>query len=551
MLIHLTIQNYALIDDLRVDFSNSFSTITGETGAGKSILLEGLGLVLGSRADRSALRNEEDACVVEAEFRVESYSRIKRFFQDEDLEYDAISVLRREIRPNGKSRAFVNDSPVTLDVLSRLGSLLIDIHSQYQTLELVEHDFQLRVIDAIANNGSLLDEFKSLRKDYTAVRKEKDLCVAARETALREQDYNTFLLEELINANLKPGMQEELESQHAALSHAEQIMELLAQADQLCQDETYGLLAVQSQLRQLTSRLAGFGPHFEELNNRVQSVYLEAEDIAQELHLQAGEELSDPGQLEAVDLQLKVVYDLQRKHGVSTDEELIAVRERLEVQVRDTAELDRNIAELEQKETQLMARLDSLCSELHDRRAGVIPEFINRLQDELGKLGMPNASFRWELLEKSDYTYNGRETLELLFTANKGGNYGPLKRTASGGELSRIMLVIKSILAGYESLPTIMFDEIDTGVSGDISNRMGDIMLEMSKHMQVFAITHLATVASKGNQQFKVYKEDLGTKTVTRMKLLNKEERVRELAIMLGGSDNSDAALSHARELLN
>lgn len=551
MLTHLTIKNYALIDDLRVDFSGEFSTITGETGAGKSILLEGLGLVLGSRADRSALRNEEDTCVVEAEFRIESYSRIKRFFEDEDLDYDSVSVLRREIRPNGKSRAFINDSPVTLDILSKLGSLLIDIHSQHQTLELVEQDFQLRVVDAIAGNGALLEEFKTLRKEYNAVRNEREKCSASREAAFREQDYNSFLLEELTRANLTPGMQEDLETRHATLSHAEQILEILSQADQLCQDESFGLLAVQSKLRQLAARLSVYGSQFEALNNRIQSMYLEAEDIAQELHIQAGEEPADPGQLEAVDRELKLLYDLQRKHGVSSDDELIEVRDRLELRVRDTADLDRMISELELREVELATRLDTLSTDLHKRRTAVLPEFVQRLQDELGKLGMPNASFQWELKEKSEYTTNGKESLELLFTANKGGNYGPLKSKASGGELSRIMLVVKAILASYESLPTLMFDEIDTGVSGDISNRMGDIMLQMSRNMQIFAITHLATVASKGNQQFKVYKEDLGAKTFTRMKLLTKEERIKELAIMLGGSDNSDAALSHARELLN
>lgn len=551
MLTQLSIKNYALIDDLRVDFSKSFSTITGETGAGKSILLEGLGLVLGSRADRSALRNEEETCLVEAEFQIGAYSRLERFFQAEDLEYDTTTVLRREIRPNGKSRAFVNDSPVTVDVLSRLGQLLIDIHSQYQTLELVEHDFQLRVVDAIAENSEILEQYRGLRKTYNQVHKALEALSEKREAAFREQDYNTFLLEELTKANLKSGMQEQLESRHAELSHAEQITELLTQSNQLCQDDTYGMLSLQAQLRQLSSKLAGFGPRYETLHNRVQSIYLEAEDIAQEIHEWASEEQADPEQLKEVEGVLKLIYDLQRKHNVDSVEALLEVQRHLEVQVRDTAGLDNAIAELQNQLKTHTETLTALCVQLHERRVGVLPDFIHRLKAELSKLGMPHATFKWELHARDSFGNSGTDTLELLFTANQGGNFGPLKRTASGGELSRIMLVVKSILAAYESLPTIMFDEIDTGVSGDISNRMGDIMLEMSRHMQVFAITHLPTVASKGHQQFKVYKEDIGGNTYTRMKLLAQEERVRELALMLGGNDTSDAALSHARELLN
>ena len=551
MLTQLSIKNYALIDDLKVDFSKSFSTITGETGAGKSILLEGLGLVLGSRADRSALRNEDETCVVEAEFQIGTYSRLKRFFEVEDLEYDSTTVLRREIRPNGKSRAFVNDSPVTLEILSRLGQKLLDIHSQYQTLELVEHDFQLRVVDAIAGNAELLDQYRSTRKAYNQVFKSLEELSDKRDAAFREQDYNTFLLEELNKANLKSGMQEELEARLAELSHAEQITELLTQSNQLCQDETYGILAIQSQLRQLSGKLAAFGPKYQTLHNRIQSMYLEGEDIAQEINEWASEEQADPEQLQEVQGVLQVIYDLQRKHGVDSIEALLKVQHELEIQVRDTEGMDNAIAALQEQLESYTETLTGFCKQLHERRAAVLPDFVNGLQQELAKLGMPHASFKWELFPKDSFGISGTDMLELLFTANQGGNYGPLKKTASGGELSRIMLVVKSILAAYESLPTIMFDEIDTGVSGDISNRMGDIMLQMSRHMQVFAITHLPTVASKGNHQFKVYKEDINGKTYTRMKLLSMDERVRELALMLGGSDISETALSHARELLN
>jgi len=551
LLTQLSIKNYALIDDLQVAFSDGFTTITGETGAGKSILLEGLGLVLGSRADRSALRDEAQKCVVEAEFRIGAYPHLERFFEEEDLDYDPLTVLRREIRPNGKSRAFVNDSPVTLDVLARLGSRLIDIHSQHQTLELTEHDFQLRVVDALAGNAPLLGQYAGLRDTYTRVRKELGQMRERREAAFREQDYNEFLLDELLRAGLKPGIQEELESRHAELSHAEQIIELLGQADQLCQDESYGLLALQAQLRQLTARLAAFGPRFEALHQRVQSLYIEADDMAQELGQWASDQQADPEQLEVISGQLQQLYDLQRKHGVASVAELIELRDRLDRQVSDTAGMDGEIARLEGREKELKEALEELSGQLRGRRASVLPDFTARLQEELGKLGMPHASFRWNLLPRSDFGPGGKDTLELLFTANKGGTYGLLKKTASGGELSRIMLVTKALLASYETLPTMMFDEIDTGVSGEISNRMGDIMLQMSRHMQVFAITHLPTVASKGQRQFKVFKEHTGQKTFTRMKLLSQEERIRELAQMLGGNEASDAALTHARELLN
>ncbi|MFM1879562.1 MAG: hypothetical protein RLZZ241_2428 [Bacteroidota bacterium] len=550
MLTFLSIKNYALIDDLHVEFSGNFSTITGETGAGKSILLEGLSLVLGGRADRTALRDDSETCVIEAEFQIANYSRLQRFFKEEDLDYDPATVLRREIRPNGKSRAFVNDSPVTLEVLSRLGKLLIDIHAQYQTLELVEQDFQLHVVDAIAQHNEILESYKTLRRSYLSHCKTLETLQSKRATAFKEQDYNSFLLDELVAANLKPGMQEILETQHAELSHAEQIRELLVQSDQLCQDEQYGLLVLQAQLRAITSKLAGFGPKYDELNNRVQSIYFELEDIAQEIQGWANEDEADPGLLQDVASQLQVLYDLQRKHGVHSVSGLLEMQQQLEAQVQDTADLDATIADLEVKIDSETSRLTELSTVLSKRRAEVLPNFVQRLEQELSKLGMPNASFSWELQKKQIFGSNGTDILELYFTANKGGNYGPLKRTASGGELSRIMLVVKAILAGYEALPTIMFDEIDTGVSGDISNRMGDIMREMSAHMQVFAITHLPTVASKGHQQYKVFKEDIGNQTYTRIRRLTQRERVEELAFMLGGGVQSETAMQHARELL-
>ncbi|MDG1573132.1 DNA repair protein RecN [Robiginitalea sp. M366] len=551
MLTQLSIRNYALIEDLQVSFSKGFTTITGETGAGKSILLEGLGLVLGNRADRSALRDDQNHCVVEAEFEISSYPAIREYFTREDLDYDPQTLLRREIRPNGKSRAFINDSPVTLDVLAGLGRLLIDVHSQHQTLELTEHDFQMRVVDALAENRELLGRYGEVRREYQETSRELEQLRERRQAAFREQDYNEFLLEELEQANLSPDLQETLEARQSELSNAGQIAEYLEASYQLCEAEEHGLQALQARLKQLTGKLTSLAPKYAELHARVQSLFIETDDITQEFGALVSEVESDPAALDTVNGRLQTLYDLQHKHHVGDVQGLIEVRDALARQVSDTASMDEAIERLEARVTEQEATLHALALQLRERREQVLPQFTAQLGEQLARLGMPHASFRWLLHQRDDFGPLGRDLLELQFTANKGGQYGILKKTASGGELSRIMLVIKAILARYEALPTMMFDEIDTGVSGEISNRMGEIMLEMSRHMQVFAITHLPQVASKGHQQFQVYKEVGADQTRTGMKPLTREERIQELAQMLGGTQISAAALSHARELLN
>lgn len=551
MLTRLAIQNYALIDDLRVAFREGLTTITGETGAGKSILLESLSLVLGKRADRSALRDQDQKCVVEAEFDLRRYPALLAFFREQDLEYDPRTILRREIQPSGKSRAFVNDSPVTLDILTDLGKRLIDVHSQHQTLELTEQEFQLRVVDALAGNGELLAAYQSEREAYLGASRRLEALKRRREEAFREQDYNEFLLDELEKAALKPGMQEDLEARFNALSNAEEIMETLAGANRLMQQDDYGLLSLQAQLRQLTARLSGFGPRFSEVHERMQSLYIEADDLSQELQDLMAAQDADPGQLEEVNSGLQLLYALQKKHGVGSVEELLQIRDSLREKVDQTADLDLEIARLAREETERLAVLEGLSGKLRSQREAVLPGFTEALEQQLGALGMPNASFQWRLVPTENFTRSGRDSLELLFTANKGGQHGLLKKTASGGELSRIMLTIKAILAKYEPLPTMMFDEIDTGVSGEISVRMAEIMRQMSGHMQVFAITHLPQVASKGHRQYKVFKEVSEGRTHTRIRELTQEERILELAQMLGGSGLSDSAMTHARELLN
>ncbi len=550
MLTHLSIQNYALIDDLKVSFSGGFTTITGETGAGKSILLEGLALVLGNRADRSALRDENKKCIIEAHFQINRY-RLQPFFDSNDLDYEDLTILRREVHPNGKSRAFVNDSPVTLDILTELGKRLIDVHSQHQTLQLTEHEFQLKVVDALAENSDTLAAYRKLLSKFRESSRALEVLVEAQKNALREKDYNTFLLEELEAAPLKPGILEELEEQHEQLSHVETILEQLDSGYQLLTDEQVGIHQLLRELRQATSKLSVYGRQFLALDERLQSVIIEIDDISDELSMAQDKVESDPGLLEEVGNKLQLLYDLQKKHQAADLEELIQIRDELAVKVEATLRLDTDIADRQREMEQDRIAMEEMAAVLSSRRQQVIPDLKEQLEVILHSLGMPNAAFDLVLQPTSDFKATGKDKLLFLFSANKGGAFGELKKVASGGELSRIMLAIKSVLVRYESLPTMMFDEIDTGVSGEISNRMGEIMLKMSKGMQIFAITHLPQVASKGDQHYKVFKEDDGLLTHTRMRELSPDERIVELAEMLGGKTLSDSALAHARQLLN
>ncbi|SIS65951.1 DNA replication and repair protein RecN [Zobellia uliginosa] len=550
MLVHLSIKNYALIDDLNVAFTKGFTCITGETGAGKSILLGGLSLVLGKRADLSSLRNKEKKCVIEAEFQIDKYN-LKSFFQENDLDYEELTIIRREIQPSGKSRAFINDSPVTLDVLTRLGSNLIDVHSQHQTLQLTDNDFQLKVIDALAGNKDLLADYGGKLRLFKSTSKELSELIEFQKEANKEHDYNSFLLQELQAAPLKPGLQEELEEQFEQLNNVENILELIASGHQLLNDEQVGIVSLLTELKQVMSRLSGYGSQYADLNERVQSVFIEVDDIASELQSYQEDTEANPQLLEETNAKLQQLYDLQKKHGVQEVSELLKIREGLAEKVSVTENLE---ADIEKKEKELEVHktaLQKAANALTAKRKKVIPELKKQLEDSLKALGMASATFKIELFKSNDFKSNGADGLTFLFSANKGGDYGELKKVASGGELSRIMLTIKSILAKYENLPTIMFDEIDTGVSGEISGKMGDIMQEMSRSMQVFSITHLPQVASKGDHHFKVYKQEEGAVTKTNMKELDQEERVVELAEMLGGKELSDSAMAHARQLLN
>lgn len=550
MLSTLSITNYALIDRLEVDFDKGFTVITGETGAGKSILLGGLSLVLGKRADLSSLRVKDEKCIIEGTFKVGNYG-LQEFFEENDLDYDIQTVIRREILPSGKSRAFINDTPVTLDVLTQLGESLIDIHSQHQTMRLTENDFQLKLLDALANNQSRLLEFSKGLKTYRKAQKELERLIDVQITANKEHDYNTFLLSELEGAPLKEGIVEQLEEEYEQLNNVELIMEQLSKGDQLFNDEQMGILPLVTEMRQSLVKLTDFGTQYKELYQRVQSVLIELDDINAELQQMHEGVEANPDELEVVSAKLQVLYNLLKKHGAADVTELITMRDALADKVFETAHLDEKISLKTRELKDMQSVLEEQAVVIREKRKEIVPELKEKLETDLAQLGMPSASFEIGLHPTDAFSPTGMDELSFLFTANRGGSYGELKKVASGGELSRIMLVIKAILAKYEKLPTIMFDEIDTGVSGEISNKMADIMKNMSHDLQVFSITHLPQVASKGNHHFKVFKTEGAERTMTNMKKLDTEERILELAQMLGGTEVSDSALAHARQLLN
>ncbi|WP_282122213.1 DNA repair protein RecN [Algibacter mikhailovii] len=550
MLTSLSIKNYALIDSLHVDFNDGLSIITGETGAGKSILLGGLSLILGKRADLGSLRDASKKCIIEAVFNISNYN-LKDLFESEDFDYEIQTIIRREILPSGKSRAFVNDSPVNLSSLQVLGERLIDIHSQHQTVQLTSNDFQFHVIDALAHNTDNLKKYKAELKSFKRLQKELKELLSQQAEALKEQDYNTFLLNELVEANLIEDEVESLEAEYETLNNVESIQENLAEAYHLLSDEHLGVVTSLTALKQVFQKLSGFSSTYQDLFERAESSLIEMDDFYSEVQGLQENLDADPNRLEFVDSRLKLLHNLMQKHIAENVTELITIKNRLEEKVTVTANLDSNI---QQKQDRISAKeksLDSISKRIHKKRVEVIPKLIAQLEAILMDLGMPNAQFKIEVLKGDTFYSNGKDELSFMFSANRGGHFNELKKAASGGELSRIMLAIKSILGSYIQLPTIMFDEIDTGVSGEISNKMGDIMLQMSKSMQVFSITHLPQIAAKGHAHFKVYKEDVNEITQTNLIPLNYDERIVEIAQMLGGKEMSTSAIAHAKELLN
>lgn len=549
MLTSLSIKNYALIENLKVDFQDKLSIITGETGAGKSILLGGLALVLGKRADASLVINKEAKCIIEAEFIIKNYN-LETFFESEDLDYENHTTIRREILPNGKSRAFINDTPTTLTVLNALSEQLIDIHSQHETLQLADSDFQFQIIDALAENEAYLSSYTRGLILYKELTKELNIILENQQKEKEEYDYNAFILNELIQSNLKEDEQNELESIVEKLNHVEEIKLNLSEAIQISDEEQIGLRNLLGKLKSNIDKIASFSDNYKQLSERVDSLLIELNDIVQEFETENESLEYNPSELERLNNRIQIIYNLQKKHNVNSNKELLEIQEiyQSKIMVVDNAEESLNSKKI--KIDQVHQKLEKLASKIHKRRAKAIPIFIKQIENILCRLEMKNTRFSIQLVTSKTLLSNGKDKLEFLISANKGLTFESLKKAASGGEMSRIMLAVKSILSKYTKLPAIIFDEIDTGVSGEVSNKIAELMQHMSENMQVITITHLPQIAAKGNQHYKVYKEEIKNNIQTNIKLLNNKERTVELAEMLGGKTITDSALAHAKQLL-
>ena len=550
MLLSLSIKNYALIESLETDFSNQFSVITGETGAGKSILLGALGLVLGNRADLTSLKDKEQKCIIEAQFVISNYN-LQSFFDENDMDYEDKTIIRREILPSGKSRAFVNDSPVNLQELQELGAMLLDIHSQHQTRELTEENYQIDILDAVANNGNNVIAYKNALSDFKSTQKELKQLITEKEALVKEYEYNSYLLNELLAANLVEGEQEELEQELEQLSNVEFIKENFERILAIANEEQVGAIMNLKEIKVSLQKIAIFSTQYAQLQERLTSSLLEIEDIVSECEQNNEKILADPERLELVNTKLQSIYNLQKKHQVQTVAELLVIQNELDAKVIRVDDLDGAIQKLQTELNSQQAKVDELANTVFENRKKTAPILIEKIKAILSQLGMVEANFQIEINHTDSYYPKGKDEVILLFSANKGTSFGLLKKVASGGEMSRIMLAIKAILANYSKLPTIIFDEIDTGVSGEIAIKMGEIMKEMSVTMQVFAITHLPQIAAKGNSHYKVSKRNLGETTISELNLLTSEERIQQIAEMLSGKEITDSALQHAKALLN
>ncbi|MBE7661245.1 DNA repair protein RecN [Tenacibaculum finnmarkense] len=550
MLRHLSIHNYALINQLSIDFTKGLSIITGETGAGKSILLGALGLVMGNRADLSSLKNTDKKCIIEAKFAVEGYS-LQHLFDEFDLDYEPETIIRREILPSGKSRAFVNDTPVNLSILTALKIKLLDIHSQHQTAELSDTSFQFSIIDALAKNKTKVTSYKTGMKKYTSLVKELKILKEETLKSKEQYAYNSHLFNEFEQAELVIGEQEVLEEKLHTLNNVEEIKLHLSEALAVSSNEEIGVQNLLYSLENSLQKISAYAKNYQEITNRVTSLKLEFDDVVAELE-NANEEVAfNPNEVEELNDRLQLIYNLQKKHSVNSIAELLVIFESLSEKVAQVDDADELIAAKNLEITAVTNKLDEFAVLITASRNKAIPKLQKELEYLLTELGMPNARFSMELIPSDSYFYNGKDVLSFLFSANKGGNFGELKKVASGGELSRIMLSVKKILSENIQLPTIIFDEIDTGVSGEVSNKIAKIMQDMGAGMQVITITHLPQIAAKGVQHYKVYKGEENGVTTSNLKLLSEQERIIEIAEMLSGKEVSESALIHAKELLN
>lgn len=550
MIASLSIENFALIEKLDINFSEGFSVITGETGAGKSILLGALGLLMGKRADLSSFKNNQEKCVVEASFLIKKYN-IKSLFVDNDVDYEDETILRREILPSGKSRAFINDTPVNLNVLQEISLHLIDIHSQHQNQELSEENFQIEILDVLANNQELILEYQSSLGSFNNAKSKLKQLTIQKNNASKEQDYNSFLLEELIAANLIENEQEELETELEKLSNVETIRENIEKSIAIAEEEQIGVIQNLKEIKSSIARIASLSNEYTALLERISSTIIELDDVISELNSEYEKVNNNPERLTFINQKLQLIYTLQKKHHVNSVDELIAIKNELESQFISSEDIDNQIQKLETEVNNLKETTDKVARNIFKNRVEVVPSLEQKLITILAPLGMPNARFKFEITPTEHYFETGKDEIQLLFSANKGTSFGLLKKIASGGELSRIMLTVKSILAQTKKLPTIIFDEIDTGISGDVANKMADIMNQMSADLQLFAITHLPQIASKGKNHYKVFKYIKNENTFTEIKKLNENERINEIAEMISGKDITESAINHAKALLN
>ena len=549
MLKSLFVENYALIDKTEVLWNKGFSVITGETGSGKSILLGALGLIQGNRADVKVLKDPEKKCVVEAEFDVSNYD-LKSFFEENDLEYDDCCLIRREIAPNGKSRAFINDTPASLIILRDLTSFLIDIHSQHATLLLSQDNFQMHVLDAVAGTWPFLESYETIYKQYTTEKKKLADLKKRIEEQNANRDYIEFQLTQLQEANFSENEQEELENEVEQLSHTSELKEVLEQAQWHLSDKEESICGT---LKDIQDKMSGLSSVYKDLGGwaeRMNGAMVELKEIAREVETKLADVSVDPQRIEFVNSRLDLIYTLEKKHKVGNLQELLAVKKQFEEEFGRLESSEEMIAEMEQNIVKLEGELAEAANVVTACRQAASAEFGTAVSDILHNLGMGNAKFEVQIDSLGDFTANGKDKIMFVFAANKNGSLQPIASVASGGELSRVMLALKSILARKENHPTIILDEIDTGVSGEVADRMGELMKNMGEYMQVVSITHLPQIASKCSTHYKVYKEDEEESTVSHIIQLSIEQRVEEIAHMLSGANLTDAALENARVLM-
>lgn len=550
MLQKLVINNYALIDNLEISFNSGLNILTGETGAGKSIILGALSLILGQRAESRYFFNQQKKCVIEGIFSITGF-HLKNFFEDNELDYETETILRREISADGKSRAFVNDTPVNLAILKQLGEKLIDIHSQHATLEINDPEFQLLVVDSVSGHGDLLSEYQSKYRAYKKSTVKLQQLVSESEKVKSDLDYYQFQFDELEKAALAGDEQEKLEQELYTLNNAEEIKRNLMGAYYLMQDgETAALLQLREAGHHLSS-LESFNPAIAELHERLKSTLIELKDIASEIENIEQRTHTDEARALEVNERLGLIYNLQKKHRVGSNLELLQLQNELSEKIQQSLFGDEEIEKLQKQIVAEKQELERLAAQLSASRSKAIPDIEKQVIASLTEMGMANSNLKIELTNIPQLGSNGTDQLRFLFSANKGHTLSEMSKVASGGELSRLMLSIKSLMAKYSALPTIIFDEIDTGVSGEVANKVGQIMERLSKNLQVVTITHLPQIASKGGSHFFVYKDNESATTYTRIKLLDEQERIIEIAKMLSGDKPGESALQNARELLS